>query len=171
MPRLPKLLLDDETVLQTTRTHIKVLVVPFLLGIVIMLAAGFALSKIGGSGGGIPRLVVIVVAVGLLIWATIIPWLRWVTWSYTLTDRRIIEQRGILTREGRVIPLTRVNDVSYEKHLTDRILRCGTLIVHDASEQAGLRMHDIPQIEDFHRRVSRMLFDLSGGDERRVDTV
>lgn len=171
MPRLPKILLEDEHIEEITRTHLKYLLVPFLGGLVIMAVAGYAIAALGDRAGGIPRLIAVVVAVLLLIWITLIPWLRWFTWTYTLTDKRIIEQKGILTRTGRVIPLTRVNDVSYEKQVLDRILGCGTLIIHDASEQAGLKLHDIPHIEEFHRRVSRLVFDANGGDERRVDAV
>ncbi len=81
------------------------------------------------------------------------------TWTYTLTNKRIVEQKGLLTRTGRIIPLNRVNDVAFEKNLNDRILGCGTLIIHDASEQAGLQLRDIPRIEAFHRTVSNLVFD------------
>ena len=57
------------------------------------------------------------------MWGTLLPFLRWYLWTYTLTNKRIVEQKGILTRTGRVIPLSRINDVAYEKNLNDRILR------------------------------------------------
>lgn len=171
MARKPALLLDDENVVRTTRTHVKVLFVPFLLGLVIMLAAGFGVSATGESGGGVPRIIVAVLAAVLLVWATIVPWLRWFLWTYTVTNKRLIEQRGILTREGRVIPLNRVNDVAFEKHVDDRILGCGTLVIHDASQQSGLRLHDIPKIEDFHRTVSRLVLDVQGGESARAESI
>ena len=88
-----------------------------------------------------------------------LPFLKWLTWTYTLTNKRIVEQKGILTRTGRVIPLSRINDVAYEKNLNDRILGCGTLIIHDASEQAGLELDDIPRVEAFHRTVTNLVFE------------
>ncbi|HPU12813.1 MAG TPA: PH domain-containing protein [Aeromicrobium sp.] len=154
-----KLLLDDEVVQIETRTHVKVLIIPFLLGLGLMLATGFYLGLVGNSAGGAPRWAGLAVAALLLFWVTVYPFLRWLTWTYTLTNRRLIEQKGILTRSGRIIPLARINDVSYEKGLVDRMLRCGTLIIHDASQQAGLELHDIPQIEDLHRQISRSILD------------
>lgn len=154
-----KLLLDDERVIEETRTHIKVLLVPFLLGLAVMGVAGFAVGAISGEAAQWLRLAVVGVAVLLFIVSTVVPFLRWYWWTYTLTNLRIVEQRGILTRTGRVIPLMRVNDVNYEKQLSDRILGCGTLVIHDASQQEGLRLHDIPRIEEFHRSVSRFVFD------------
>ncbi len=162
-----KLLLDDEVVQAEVRTHVKVLAVPFLLGVGLMLVAGFFAGWIGDRGDGTPRLIGLVVLAVLFVWVTVLPFLRWLTWTYTLTNRRLIEQKGILTRSGRIIPLARVNDVAYEKGVVDRILRCGTLIVHDASEQAGLRLHDIPRIEDFHRKISRLVLDAHAPEARR----
>lgn len=154
-----KLLLDGEHVVEETRTHVKVLVVPFLFGLAVMAVAGFTYGVIGDGGGSWARIAVVVVALVLFTITTVIPFLRWYLWTYTLTNLRIVEQRGILTRTGRIIPLMRVNDVNYEKQLIDRILRCGTLVIHDASQQEGLRLHDVPRIEEFHRSVSTLVFD------------
>jgi len=72
-----------------------------------------------------------------------------------------------VTRSGRIIPLARINDVAYEKGLVDRMLGCGTLIIHDASQQAGLRLRDIPHIEDLHRRISRLVLSSHAPEARR----
>lgn len=162
-----KLLLDDETVEAETRTHVKVLVVPFLLGLAIMLIGGFFVGAVGDAGGGTPRWIGLVVLAVLFVWGTVLPFLRWLTWTYTLTNRRLIEQKGILTRSGRIIPLARINDVAYEKGPIDRLLRCGTLIIHDASAQEGLRLRDIPHIEDLHRQISRLVLSSHAPEARR----
>lgn len=178
-----KLLLDGEQVLTVTRTHVKVIIVPFLMGLVVVFVGGFLAAKSGGSAGGWLRIVVVVVTVVLLMFTTVMPFLRWYLWTYNLTNLRLIEQRGVLNRTGRVIPLVRVNDVSFEKSLTDRMLGCGTLIIHDASAQQGLRVNDIPHIEDFHRRISTLVLtahepgfhessthESSSADTRNADT-
>lgn len=154
-----KLLMPGETVLETTRTHVKVLLVPLLVLLGCSFAGGFLAAQAGTSGDGWVRWGVVALAVGIALWFAVLPFVRWFLWSYTLTSKRIVEQKGILTREGRVIPLSRVNDVSFEKNLNDRILRCGTLIVHTASEEQGLRLRDIPRIEDFHRTVSTLVYE------------
>jgi len=154
-----KLLLDGERVVEEVRTHVKALVVPFLIGLVVMAIAGYSYGAVGRAGDGWVRIGILIAAAIILCITTVIPFLRWYLWTYTLTNLRIVEQHGILSRSGRVIPLMRVNDVSYEMQLVDRILRCGTLVVHDASEQSGLRLNDIPRIEHFHRQVSALVFD------------
>ncbi|MGH3458649.1 PH domain-containing protein [Aeromicrobium sp.] len=154
-----KLMIDGEQTVITTRTHVKVLFIPVIILLAVAAAGGYLAARVGDSGDGIPRWGVIVVAVVLAILGAVIPFLRWFLWTYTLTNKRIVEQKGILTRTGRVIPLSRINDVAYEKNLNDRILGCGTLVVHDASEQAGLELRDIPHIEALHRTVTRLVDD------------
>jgi len=161
LPR--KLMIDGEQMVATTRTHVKVLFIPFLILLVVCLAGGFLARQVSDKGESM--WVVIAIAAVLITWGSVLPWIRWFTWTYTLTNKRIVEQKGILTRTGRIIPISRINDVAFEKNLNDRILGCGTLIVHDASEQAGLQLKDIPHIEAFHRTVSNLVFDKNAKTE------
>lgn len=155
LPR--KLMIEGEQTVTTTRTHIKALVVPFLILIAVSGAGTFLASRAWGIANHILTWIIIGIGVVLVVLGSVIPFLRWITWTYTLTNKRIVEQRGILTRSGRVIPLNRINDVAFEKNLNDRILGSGTLIISDASEQAGLQLRDIPHIEDLHRTVTTLV--------------
>ena len=161
LPR--KLMIDGEQTVATTRTHVKVLFIPFLILLVVSLAGGFLARQVSDQAWAM--WVVIAIAAVLILWGAVLPWIRWFAWTYTLTNKRIVEQKGILTRTGRVIPLSRINDVAFEKNLNDRILGCGTLIIHDASEQAGLELRDIPHIEAFHRTVTNLVFEKQGRTE------
>ena len=165
-----KILLPGETEIETVRTHVKSLIGPFLLGLITMIGAGFAVGVIGDAGNGSLRLIAVAVAAIILIIVTVVPFLRWFTWTYSLTNKRLIEQKGVLSRSGRIIPLARINDVAYEKSVLDRILGCGTLVIHDASQQAGLRLHDIPHIEEFHRNISRLVIESHEPEVRRDET-
>jgi membrane protein YdbS with pleckstrin-like domain len=157
LPR--KLMIDGEQTVETTRTHVKKLFLPFAILVIVCIAAGFLVATIGDRGDGTAGWVILGIATILIVWGSFLPFLNWYLWTYTLTTRRIVEQKGILTRTGRVIPLSRINDVAFEKNLNDRILGCGTLIIHDASEQAGLRLADIPRVEAFHRTVTNLVFE------------
>lgn len=156
LPR--KLMIDGEQTVETTRTHVKKLFLPFAIFLVLCVAAGFLVAAIGNKGDGKAAWVIVAIATILAAWGSILPFMHWYLWTYTLTNKRIVEQKGILTRTGRVIPLSRINDVAFEKNLNDRILGCGTLIIHDASEQAGLQLNDVPRVEAFHRTVTNLVF-------------
>lgn len=154
------LLLDGEHVIISVRTHIKILFARFGVALLIAIAGGAVSLLVGGTVGWWIAFATFVVLLVVLV----PPLVRWFSWTYTLTNVRLIEQRGVIKRAGRVIPLSRINDVSFEKDLNDRILGCGTLIVHDASEQKGLRLIDIPKIESFHRTISTLVLKAHGQD-------
>ena len=145
--------------------HWKTLVGP--IGAAILVAVALAAAEVlipGNRYAAIERLVVAVVAVALLIWWLVLPVLVWRTTVYELTTRRMRLRDGILTRNGRDIPLSRVTDVSFRKGVLDRLLGSGTLVVESAGEHGELTLKEIPHVE----RVSSLLFQLVE-DERQSD--
>lgn len=155
-----RLLNADESVLVSTRTHAKALLGPLLVLIVLASAAGLLGTYTGVAGRAQPLLLAVVWgAAGLLAarWVAL-PFLRWLTTTYTVTDQRLITRTGIVTRRGHDIPLARVSDVAYERGVADRLLGCGTLLVSVASETC-VELHDIPHVEQVHLRIQDLLFD------------
>lgn len=158
---------DQEHLLLHTHPHWKMLVLPVaLVPIVVGLAAfGFAAMP-SGSMQTAGRYTVIGVGLILLIAFSFLPWLRWRTTHFVLTDQRIILRSGILSRTGRDIPLARVNDVTFTHTLFERLLRCGTLVVESGGERGQLVVDDMPKVEDVQRRLAGLVE--SSLDGRRV---
>lgn len=149
------------------RTHIKAIFFPLVIGVVAIVAAlagSIWFSNEGWSGW--LTLALWILAVLVLCVFVLVPVLVWLTTVYVITNRRLITRRGIVNKSGRDIPLYRINDVSYEKSLLDRMFGCGTLIISDASEQAGVRLHDVPRVENVQVRLNELLYHLDdGGDD------
>ena len=161
-----KLMTEGEQVVLSVRTHGKALLMPAIILIVTCAAAGFLYPVApSGDAGRYLRIALLVIAALVILMWTVLPFIRWMTSTYTVTNRRLIAQTGILTRSGRVIPLQRINDVSFEKNLTDRMLGCGTLVVHDASEQGGLTLPDVPRVEEVHRTITDLVFSGQDGSD------
>jgi len=158
-----KLLSDGEHVVVSVRTHPKALIGPVAL--LILVVAGVITAAMMQPDNSIVALVAGVVAVPVVVVWVLIPFLRWMTSTYTVTNRRLITRGGILIRTGRDIPLFRINDVAYEKGLLDRLLGCGTLVISDASEKAGLVLPDIPNVEQVHLQISDLLFARDDGKD------
>src|SRR5665811_34762 len=97
-----------ETVVFTAHSHWKNIVVPVLVTGVVAAAA-------------VAGLLVLVFG----IWPIIV----WLASTDTLTTRRLISRRGVFSREGKDIPIDRVQSVSYRRTLLERMLGCGTLVV------------------------------------------
>jgi uncharacterized membrane protein YdbT with pleckstrin-like domain len=155
---------DEESVLQL-HPHWKVLVRPVLVAILIVIAALVIVVIIpSGTYAGIERLVVGAVALlALMLWL-IAPVLRWQTTSYELTTRRLRMRTGVLTRHGRDIPLARVNDVSFQKGVLDRLLDTGRLVVESAAEHGQIILTEIPHVEQVHSTLFRLVED----EQRRL---
>lgn len=154
----PKLLNEGEHIVLSTRTHVKALILPAVVLIVIAGIAGYLSSLPSGDQAGTWRWVIWVLTIGILLWFVVKPFLDWLLTTYTFTNRRLITRTGILTRRGHDIPMNRISDISYEKGLVDRIFGCGTLIVSDASEQGLVPLKDIPHVEQAQLRISDELF-------------
>ena len=156
-----KLLNPGERVVVSTRSHPKALIGPVLV-LVLLVAAVVGLSTLtdstvaGVAAGAVAALV--------LIWFAVRPVVRWLTTTYTFTNRRFIKRSGLIAKEGRTIPLNRISGVDFEIGVIDRVFGCGTLVVSDASTDGSVLLHDIPDVEQVQLQVSDELHRLAGGD-------
>jgi len=158
-----RLLNDDERVVLSTRTHPKALLLP-LLALVLCLAIGVVVQV--GTGSHPLHLAVWVLMLIGIVSLFVRPLLEWLATTYTFTDRRLITRRGVLTRHGHDIPLTRISDVEYDSGLIDRMLGCGTLRISDASTDGEVVLRDIPHVEQAQRTLNDLLHEQ---DERSGD--
>ena len=154
-----------EVVVASMHTHVKALIGPALILILLGAGVGVAFALLPPEWQPWGPLAVAGLALVLVLFLVLIPFLRWVTSSYTITDRRIITRRGIINRLGHDLPLRRINNVNYERSLTDRMLGCGTLILETAAGEP-LRLHDVPDVERVHVTITELLFsEQDNGDE------
>jgi uncharacterized membrane protein YdbT with pleckstrin-like domain len=91
-----------------------------------------------------------------LLFGVLIPFLHWVTTQYVFTDRRIIVRQGLLTKEGRDVPLAKVNSVSFEQSVLGRIFNFGVLQIESANVDGTLKINDVPDVEEIQRDVYRL---------------
>lgn len=156
---------DDERVVLDLHPHWWQLVRPVLVLIVVCGLAGFGLAKAPhGSAHQIVQWVIIAVGVVLIVWFTVLPYLRWVTTRYVLTDQRLVIRTGIVARHGRDVPLNRINDVSFSETIFERILRSGTLVIESAGERGQISLTDVPRVEHVQREIYRMVEGTERGD-------
>lgn len=162
-----KLLGEGESVEMAMRPHWKELVGPVLLLLVLSPLTTYTATVVPDSAAH-PwlRLALMVVAVLVLLRWALWPFLGWLTTSYVVTDRRLITRWGVVARHGRDMPLSRINDVSFEhSSILERMLGCGTLVVESAGERGQLVLRDVPRVE----HVQRDIYRLAEADENRRD--
>jgi uncharacterized membrane protein YdbT with pleckstrin-like domain len=160
-----KLLGADEQVVIHTRTHVKAMLLPALAFVIIAAAIGVGAALIPREARPLGQLAIALLGVVLLIWLVLIPFLRWRTTTYTITNRRLITRSGILNKVGKDLPLNRINEVSYERSLIDRMLGCGSLIVQTAAEDGTIVLHDVPDVEHVNLEITQLLFGPQHGSQ------
>jgi uncharacterized membrane protein YdbT with pleckstrin-like domain len=159
-----RLLNDDEDVVFDLHPHWKQLVVPTLLAPVIVFVATFGAGKIPeGSAQGTLRLVVAALAVLAFVWFCVRPYVDWGTTHFVVTTRRVLMREGLVARKGRDIPIFRINDVTFEHTVIERMFGAGTLVVESAGERGQVTLNDIPHVED----VQREIYTLMDADDAR----
>ncbi len=158
-----KLLNEGEHVVVSTRTHVKVLIGPALV-LVLLVAAVIVLSRLTDST--VVGAITGAVSVLVVVWWVLRPLVLWLTTTYTFTNRRFIKRSGFIARQGRTIPLNRISGVDFEVGVIDRVFGCGTLVVSDASTDGSVQLSDIPRVEEVQLQVSDQLHRLAGGDRR-----
>jgi uncharacterized membrane protein YdbT with pleckstrin-like domain len=158
-------LADGEQPVLLLHPHWKTLIRPVLVAVLVVAVALIAEVIPSGSGQAVTRAAIGVVAVVFVMVWLVVPVLRWRTTTYELTTKRLRTRFGILTRKGRDIPLTRINDVSFEKGLLDRLLGAGRLVVESAGEHGQIVLRDIPHVAD----VQATLFRLVEDEQRRLE--
>lgn len=150
---------DDEELVYVARQHWTLLAGEFVALLLIIGVVGTALFFMPWNedwsliAGGV--VVAVGVVAALAFW--FVPMLKWATTVYILTNRRLMMRDGIISKQGRDMPLTRVNDVSFNITLWERIMRYGTLSVQSASEQEGMVLQRVPKPQWFQSEIYRQV--------------
>jgi uncharacterized membrane protein YdbT with pleckstrin-like domain len=156
---------EDEEIVLEFHPHWSTLVGTIFWAVATVAVAAVAIFFIPDGGAQtLIRLIVGAVAVVVILVVGFIPFLRWVTTSYTLTNRRFVLRHGILSRSGRDIPLTRINDVSFQHNLIQRMMGTGTLTVESGGENGQLVLKNIPRVEYTQNQLYRIVEELTDGD-------
>lgn len=161
-----KLLSNDERVILHVHEHIKILIPHFVGAALVCAAAVSAMIFLPENWHPASTIATIVLALILLVVVLGWPWLQWFNTTYSITNRRIITRRGIFTKTGHDIPLSRISDVAYEHDLIDRLFGCGTLVLQTSASDP-LFLRDVPKVEQVHVMMTELLFNdaLSENDD------
>lgn len=148
----------DERLVLSVRRHWSLLIRPGAQ-VLAFIAAASALGFLSSpdDGGDLLDTVMGVVAVALF---ARFAWKAWEWWAdrIIVTDHRIFEVSGILTRRVASMPLRKVTDMTYRRSLGGRLLGYGDLALESAGQDQALGgVHHIPRPDDFYRTVTSLV--------------
>jgi uncharacterized membrane protein YdbT with pleckstrin-like domain len=168
MPFPRKLLTEREEILLDLRPHWKALVTPVFWTVVIFSAAGFGIAKAGGTEAGAIRLGIALVALVLWYMVAGLKMLRWRFTEFVLTNERIIHRTGVVAKTAKEIPLERVNDVTVDQGVLDRLLGAGTITLESAGEYGQTTFDEIAHPIEVQKRIYEAAEARKGLDGPRV---
>jgi uncharacterized membrane protein YdbT with pleckstrin-like domain len=140
MPYPRKLLNDGEDVVLDLHPHWWFFVRPtlaFVASVVLGIVVG---PKVDNTG---VRLALLgLMAVTALWW--LFRYLKWRTTNFAITTDRLVFRSGVLAKNGREVPLDRLNDISFHQSLFERMIGAGDLMIESAGERGQEAFTDIP---------------------------
>ncbi|HEV2362291.1 MAG TPA: PH domain-containing protein [Acidimicrobiales bacterium] len=156
MPFSRKLLNEGEEIVLESRPNWSLLFWPVTLGVLVLaglIAALVALPKSTPTWVLIPMLLVVVADL-LYVLSRFV---RWRTTLLVVTNLRIIYRHGVFGRQGREIPIDRVQDVSYKQTFLERIVRAGSLTIESAGQDGQEPFPDISHPEKMQSMINRLI--------------
>jgi uncharacterized membrane protein YdbT with pleckstrin-like domain len=97
----------------------------YLRGLLISVAAGIVVAIATRIGGDVDKGLVFAVVLVALVLTVLVGFIKRVTTTYTITDRRLNIKRGIISREVQQTRLERVQNVNYNQTFFQRMLQVG----------------------------------------------
>lgn len=149
------LLHPGEEMITSTRPHARVLVGPIMVLMVLSALVGAGCAWVPLAYRPVGQQVIAAVC-GLSAFVfVVLPVLRWVSTSTTLTTHRIIARSGWFRRANYDLPLNRVIDVGYSRRAGDLLFGSGTLLLTTVAG-GRLRLDNLPRIKAMQQAVSEL---------------
>ena len=139
------------------RRHGSALVLPAVALVAVMGVGGFTAAAVpAGDWQPVGRLAVVAVGAVLLWRLSVRPWLRWLTTTLVVTDRRVQLRSGFVRTTTRDVPLGRIADVTVRRTLGQRVVGSGTLLL-STGERGVVAVPHVPAAHDVARTVEHLL--------------
>jgi uncharacterized membrane protein YdbT with pleckstrin-like domain len=162
MPFPKKYLNEGEEIILDLRPHWF-----YLAGPVTALVAALILALVVRDRSAWILFPVLALAVVALLWF-LGRYAKWITTNFVLTSDRLIYRSGVASRQGREIPLERLNDVSFHQSLLQRMLGAGDLLVESGGERGQEQFGSFAHPQDTQNEVHRAIEAASARDADRM---
>jgi uncharacterized membrane protein YdbT with pleckstrin-like domain len=80
---------------------------------------------------------------------------RWYFTLFVLTTDRLITRTGVFAKSSKEIPLERINDVTFNQSVLERLFGAGDLLVESAGERGQTRITNVRKPEQVQLMIYR----------------
>ena len=153
------LLVRGEKVIVSKRPHWKVLILPTILFVVII-AGGFFLARSLSNWqySTQANLVIGAVALVALIVLVLVPFVRWRTEHFVITNHHVFFRTGLLSRREHQIPLGQIANMETEVTFWGRLMGYGSLIVESSADQP-LKFRNVASLSKVQSQLNQLIRD------------
>ncbi|MDQ6782118.1 MAG: PH domain-containing protein [Actinomycetota bacterium] len=124
-----------------------------LVAVVVLLAG--AIAAVARHAPGALDDVLAVLVILSLLWL-VGRYARWATTAMILTNERLVQRRGVLSRRVRELPLAQIGEVDCRRRVWDRLLGSGDVVVTSVSAGREVFEH-LPRptgiVKELHRQI------------------
>jgi uncharacterized membrane protein YdbT with pleckstrin-like domain len=159
-----RLLADHERLVLDIRPHWIALAGPVLLTIAIIVGEILAFVYIPDDWPSWTGWAAAGIGVALFLFFAVRAFLAWVTSHFVVTSDRLIHRSGWLAKRSMEIPLERVNDVSFNQTVFERIVGAGDLVIESGGEYGQNFFKDIRKPE----QVQKTIYEMSEENQNRM---
>jgi uncharacterized membrane protein YdbT with pleckstrin-like domain len=137
-----KLLSPGEQVMNEFRPHWSGIVKEAILSILALVL--IVLVAVQGFSWGLWAIGALI-----LVWLLLVArgFIRWFTTQHVITTERVIHRMGMISKQGKEIPLEVINDVAFNQLAWERIFGTGDLLIESAGTHGQSKYTDIPDPE------------------------
>ncbi|HET8988377.1 MAG TPA: PH domain-containing protein [Humibacillus sp.] len=151
-------LAKGEKVERDLHPHWLTVVVPTIFGLLLAAACiAIVIQTPDDETGNRIQWIAVVVLLLVAIPAVVVPYLRWRTTHYVITTHRVMVRRGILTKQGKDITLSKITDVSFQQTLLDRMIGAGSLHIESAGDSPDENLTNIPNSNVVQQLINRLI--------------
>lgn len=166
----------DEEIMYNLRTHPKLLFTRILFGVILLVLAVLVFMNVSAdiwNGWLVNSMYIILGLVGT--WYVIFPVIVWLNNRFIITNKQIIVLSGVFIKEKHSSQISRVSDLNVECGILDRLFKCGTLIVYNASgdvsdNSSRVTLKDIPNVLDVEQGIKNIILDNKAEESQRKET-
>ena len=153
-----KYLHDTEEIVLERKPHLWFLVRP-VITMVGALAIAVASANFINPNGSVNKWVTyagIALVVLALLWF-LEEFLRWRTINFVVTTDRLIYRSGLFAKQGKEIPLERINDISFAQSIWERVIGAGDLLIESGGEQGQQRFYNVKKPFHVQNEIYRQI--------------
>ena len=164
MPFPRKLLNDGEEIVLDLRPHWWFLFKPTVLVVAVAAGTTFLATRDLPE----PVLYVALAALAVSLVAFLVRYAQWATTNFVVTTDRIVSRKGVIAKTGIEIPLERINDITFNQTIFERLLGSGDLRIESGSGQGHQRFTDISKPSIVQNVIYREMEAAQARDQERA---